>query len=239
MRRSLPSLLLTVLFTFAAMPVWAEPADGPHYVVQVQPAGKLLKTVREFYRKFATPQLGEKAGEKTRAELDGQLDVVLGKGWREAVDEERPILLYGRVSGKTAESMPVAILPVKGVEAVRRHLRAMGAELGEETDGCQKCMLPGRKEPVYLRFVGDHLYAALAAEALAHERLLPAAGLINPTEKSAVAARVFLDRLPRAMKESGRMTPLNLEPAPTSSSWNWGECWTKRRVKEVTRWSRR
>lgn len=191
-----------LLALLAVTPLRAESSDRPHYLVQIQPAGRLLKTVKEFSRKYATPQLGDQAAEKTGAEIDRQLDGVLGKGWREAIDESEPIFLYGRVAETVAKNLAILLLPVKSERAAREHLQRMGAKLEESAKGCQKCILPGMNQPIYLRFSGGYLYTSfLEDKSLAEERLPAPAKLLDPKEKAAVAIRLYFDRVPKAVKD--------------------------------------
>ncbi len=191
-----------LLCLFAVTPVRAETPDLPHYLVQVQPVGRLLKTVKEFARKYAAPQLGEQAGEKTGAEIEEQLVAVLGMGWREAIDESKPIFLYGRIAEAVEKNSVVLMLPVKSERAAREHLKHMNARLADSVKGCQKCLLPGMNQPIYLRFAEGYLYTSfLDDKSLAEDRLPAAAKLLDPKEKAAVALRLHFDRVPKEVKD--------------------------------------
>jgi hypothetical protein len=202
MSRSLLFLTCSLFCLFRAAPLRAESPDAPHYLVQIQPAGRLLKTVKEFARKYAAPQLGDKAKEKTSSEIEQELADVLGKDWRDAIDENKPILLSGRISETARECLPIVMLPVKSERVAREHLKQRGVRLEESVKGCQKCVIPGLDLPVHVRFAGGYLYASfVGAEALAEERLLAPAKLLDPMEKAAVAARLHIDRLPQALRD--------------------------------------
>jgi hypothetical protein len=195
-------LLVLPLAVLLATAAKAVAADAPFYVVQVQPIDKLLKTVKDFAARFATPQLGTDAEEKTSTEIEEKLTQVLGKGWRDAIDESRPIFLYGKPSSGKKEAPPVLLLPVKGEKAAREHLKGMNVEVEDADNGCQKCKLPGRKETVYFRFANGCLYAAQdSSEPLAEDRLVTPANLHDSREKAALVARFHIDRLPQTLIE--------------------------------------
>jgi hypothetical protein len=194
--------LLTILGLMVGVPLarGEEPVD-PVLVAQVKPLADLLTTAKEVARKFATPQLGDRASPETARRIEQAVASVLGKDWRKAIDERKPAVVYAVPAADLSHSAVVLLLPVKSAEEFLRLLAGLGIQPERNDDGSHRFTPPGLPLPVYFRFADGYACASLnSARPLAAGRLLSARRLFDARESSAAVVRLHVDRVPKEVK---------------------------------------
>lgn len=192
-----------------ALPVAAQTKPkGPALTFQAQPAGKILDDIRTGIKSFS--------GSDTEVKkFDAEMKTTLGETGLTGLDLQRPLVGYADFSDKAEEFGGVAVVPITDEKDFLDLLKRMKLTVEEVKDrpGVYKLTPadappPGEKAaslPTRMRFKDRLAYIAfnLPESALAPDKLIPFADLVQQGESAAFAYRVHLDRIPTALKKQG------------------------------------
>ena len=191
------SRLLTAagILVLVAVPAVAQVPAKPLVTAQTAPLGKILSDVRAAARILGGPELAK--------EFDNNLKEVLGEKGFSGIDLTRRIVAYGDLADEAEKSSGVVVIPITSED----EFKALIGRLGPYENKGKLTPVDGQPGlyavdtdkaeadyPVRLRFHDRAAYLGFNVPdpAMAVKTLLPAAGLIRPTDNSFFAYEFHL-----------------------------------------------
>ena len=188
----------------AAAPVPGAADAAPVITVQTLPGNRLLDTVKTFAKLVG--------GDEATKAFDDWLKENLGEKGFTGVDLLRQLGAYGHLKPKLEESWGVVVLPVTDEKEFLALLTRLDYKFAEKKDDrglyeFTELGVPfkqaGDQLKVRMRFHDRCAYLALngPSDALAGKNLLPLGKVVDPADQSALAVRLYLDRVDPAIKK--------------------------------------
>lgn len=179
------------------------PAAKPLVTAQSQPLGQILDSVKTAARAVG--------GNKAVEQIEEAIKDKLGEKGFTGLDLTRRIVGYGDLAGEVEKSSGFVVIPITGEEEFKDFL----ARLGPDDDKLKLTPVDGNpglyivetpdgdaEVPVRLRFHDRAAYIGFNVpdDAMAAEKLLPAAAMIRPTDNAVFSYEAHLGRYPEDLK---------------------------------------
>ncbi|HET6576161.1 MAG TPA: hypothetical protein VFG68_21340 [Fimbriiglobus sp.] len=199
-------LTAAAALALAAAPATAQPdkADGPAVTAQLAPLGKALADVKSIVRTVA--------GDAAVKQMEEAIEAQLGEKGFEGIDLIRPAVGY--VNLDKAESLEdyknftgVVMVPVTSEKEFVAFLKRIKLDVEPVKGKAGLYRIDPRDEPapfpVRMRFADRyaHIGINMKDEALAADKLVPAAKLVNPAERGLFAYTTYYGRMPKGLAE--------------------------------------
>ncbi len=200
-----------VAFAVGTAPASAAPVPGaadaaPTITAQTLPGNRLINTVKTLAKLVG--------GDVATKALDGWLKESLGEKGFIGIDLLRPLGGYAHLRPNLEESWGVAVVPVSDEKEFLALLTRLDYKFAEKKDDkglyeFTQLGLPFKDAPdidvskVRMRMHDRCAYVAIhgPADALAGKNLPALGKLVDPADQSAMAARLYLDRVDPALKK--------------------------------------
>ena len=203
MTRFLTAAVALALGTTSAL-AQADKADGPAVTAQLAPLGKALADVKAIVRTVA--------GDEPVKQMEEAIKEGLGEKGFDGVDLLRQPAGYVNLDKVENFENPkdfsgVLLVPITGEKEFVAFLKRikLDVELVAGKDGLYRIDPPDEPAPfpVRMRFADRyaHIGFNLPDDALAADKLVPAAKLINPAERGLFAYTTYFGRLPKSLAE--------------------------------------
>jgi hypothetical protein len=183
----------------APVPIPGAKYEPPTAIGQLVSGQRLLDEIKGF-AKVISPELADG--------FDKEMAKLLGEKGLAGIDLKKPAGMFAYIKPKLEHSYIVFVIPTTGekeaIDLIDRF------QFGVEEEKAQKGLYRLRKRsviaeevPVRVKFHDNHAYLAINADAdeLEAAKLIPIAGLVDEKEKAPLAATVFINRVPKELKD--------------------------------------
>lgn len=195
---------LALALTPPAALAQADKAAGPAVTAQLAPLGKALADVKAIVRTVA--------GDAPVKQMEEAIKEGLGEKGFDGVDLLRPPAGYVNLDKVESFEDPkdlsgVLLVPVTGEKEFVAFLKRIKLDVEQVPDKDGLYRIDPRDEPapfpVRMRFAARyaHIGFNLKDDALAADKLIPAAKLIDPAERGLFAYTTYFGRLPKSLAE--------------------------------------